>query len=92
MRVPEAILVTALVAGLLLPSLFLHGEVPDHAVVAGAPARVVRRWDAEKGWQPPLRTPAPVPIPAGITPEQLLALGELELSGPELGDLGPETP
>lgn len=56
----------------------VRGEVPDHAVVAGAPARVVRSWDPEKGWQPPLRTPAPVPIPAGVTPEQLLAVAELE--------------
>jgi acetyltransferase-like isoleucine patch superfamily enzyme len=40
----------------------VRGEVPDHAVVAGAPARVVRRWSAEEGWQPPLRTPAPVPF------------------------------
>ncbi|MFD0418816.1 acyltransferase [Streptomyces sp. NPDC127108] len=55
----------------------VRGEVPDHAVVAGAPARVVRTWCAERGWEPPLRTPAPVPIPEGITPEQLLALGEL---------------
>ncbi|NEA05053.1 acyltransferase, partial [Streptomyces sp. SID10116] len=37
----------------------------------------VRTWDAEHGWQPPLRTPAPVPIPDGVTPEQLVALGEL---------------
>ncbi|MET9802891.1 acyltransferase [Streptomyces sp. NPDC006368] len=56
----------------------VRGEVPDHAVVAGAPARVVRRWDAETGWQPPLRTPTPRPIPEGVTPEQLLALAELE--------------
>ncbi|MFD5030973.1 acyltransferase [Streptomyces sp. NPDC058220] len=56
----------------------VRGEVPDHAVVAGAPARVVRSWDPELGWQPPLRTPAPVPIPEGITPEQLLALAELD--------------
>ncbi len=56
----------------------VRGEVPDHAVVAGAPARVVRSWDPEKGWQPPLRTPAPVPIPADVTPEQLLAVAELE--------------
>ncbi|MFG3405520.1 acyltransferase [Streptomyces sp. NPDC048142] len=54
----------------------VRGEVPDHTVVAGAPARVVRSWDPEKGWQPPLRTPAPVPIPEGVTPEQLLALAE----------------
>jgi acetyltransferase-like isoleucine patch superfamily enzyme len=56
----------------------VRGDVPDHAVVAGAPARVVRSWDPERGWQPPLRTPAPVPIPDGITPEQLLGLAELD--------------
>ncbi|GAA2643423.1 acyltransferase [Streptomyces lunalinharesii] len=54
----------------------VRGEVPDHAVVAGAPARIVRRWEPAEGWQPPLRTPAPVPIPEGVTPEQLVALGE----------------
>ena len=60
----------------------VRGEVPDHAVVAGAPARVIRRWAPEDGWQPPLRTPAPVPIPDGMTAEQLLALAEAE---PEAG-------
>ncbi|MFJ6752651.1 MULTISPECIES: acyltransferase [unclassified Streptomyces] len=54
----------------------VRGEVPDHAVVAGAPARIVRSWDPEAGWQPPLRTPAPVPIPEGATPEQLVAVAE----------------
>ncbi|NGO68367.1 acyltransferase [Streptomyces boncukensis] len=52
----------------------VRGEVPDHAVVAGAPARVVRRLDPETGWQPPLRTPPPVPVPEGVTPGELLAL------------------
>jgi serine acetyltransferase len=56
----------------------VRGDVPDHSVVAGAPARVVRIWDPARGWQPPLRTPAPVPIPEGITPEQLRALADLE--------------
>ncbi|MCG7528027.1 acyltransferase [Streptomyces sp. OfavH-34-F] len=56
----------------------VRGEVPDRAVVAGAPARVVRSWHPDEGWQPPLRTPAPVPIPEGVTPEQLLAVAELE--------------
>lgn len=51
----------------------VRGEVPDHAVVAGVPAKVVRRWDPEGGWQPPLRTPPPVPVPEGVTPQQLLA-------------------
>ncbi|MFE9250636.1 acyltransferase [Streptomyces sp. NPDC007088] len=56
----------------------VRGEVPDHAVVAGAPAKVVRRWDEEHGWRPPLRTPPPVPVPEGVTPEQLVALADLE--------------
>ncbi|MBV2356401.1 acyltransferase [Streptomyces sp. J2-1] len=56
----------------------VRGTVPDHAVVAGAPAKVVRRWTAEDGWQPPLRTPAPVPPPDGMTPEQMRALSELD--------------
>lgn len=56
----------------------VRGEVPDHAVVAGAPARIVRSWDETEGWQPPLRTPAPVPVPEGVTPEQLLALADLD--------------
>ncbi|MGV3759525.1 MAG: acyltransferase, partial [Actinomycetota bacterium] len=33
----------------------VRGEFPDHAVLAGAPARVVRRWTPEEGWQPSLR-------------------------------------
>jgi hypothetical protein len=65
--------------------------VPDHAVVAGAPARVVRRWTRAEGWQPPLRTPAPVPIPEGVTPQQLLALADLdEESVARLAELEPE--
>jgi serine acetyltransferase len=57
------------------------GTVPDHAVVAGAPARVVRRWTPDDGWQPPLGTPAPVPIPEGTTPDQLRALERRGLAG-----------
>ena len=33
----------------------VRGEHPDHAVLAGVPAKVVRRWDAAHGWQPSLR-------------------------------------
>lgn len=50
----------------------VRGTVPDHCVVAGAPARVVRRWHPDTGWQPPLRTPAPEPIPDGMTVAELL--------------------
>lgn len=32
----------------------VRGEVPDHCVVAGMPARVVRRWTAQDGWVPPI--------------------------------------
>ncbi|MBW1603300.1 acyltransferase [Streptomyces sp. JJ66] len=66
----------------------VRGKVPDHAVVAGTPAKIVRRWDAESGWQPPLRTPPPVPVPEGVTSQQLLALAELAEAGappPEVG-------
>lgn len=33
----------------------VRGEIPDHSVVAGAPARVVRRHVNGVGWEPPLR-------------------------------------
>ncbi|MEU5734084.1 acyltransferase [Streptomyces antimycoticus] len=68
----------------------VRGEVPDHAVVAGAPARIIRRWAPEEGWQPPLRTPAPVPIPEDMTVEQLLALAELERDQERAGERGLE--
>ena len=30
----------------------VRGRVPDHCVVAGVPARIVRRWDPDQGWAP----------------------------------------
>jgi acetyltransferase-like isoleucine patch superfamily enzyme len=33
----------------------VRGTFPDHAVLAGVPARVVRVWDPDAGWQPALR-------------------------------------
>ncbi|MBO2440481.1 acyltransferase [Actinomadura nitritigenes] len=33
----------------------VRGEFPDHAVIGGVPAKVLRSYDAENGWQPPLR-------------------------------------
>jgi serine acetyltransferase len=56
----------------------VRGEVPDYSVVAGAPARIVRRWTREAGWQPPMRTPPPAPIPGQMTPVQLRGLVEPE--------------
>lgn len=33
----------------------VRGHYPDHAVLAGVPAKLVRRYDASTGWQPTLR-------------------------------------
>ncbi|MEU5881060.1 acyltransferase [Spirillospora sp. NPDC047279] len=33
----------------------VRGEFPDHAVIGGVPAKVLRSHDPEQGWQPPLR-------------------------------------
>jgi carbonic anhydrase/acetyltransferase-like protein (isoleucine patch superfamily) len=47
----------------------VRGEFPDHSVVAGVPAKLVRRWDPADGWQPALRDlqiepPADWPAPS----------------------------
>ncbi|MGI5205605.1 acyltransferase [Spirillospora sp. CA-108201] len=34
----------------------VRGEFPDHSVIGGVPAKVLRSHDKENGWQPPLRT------------------------------------
>ena len=42
----------------------VSGTVPDRVVIAGAPARVVRRYDPDAGWTPPREardTPPPPP-------------------------------
>jgi acetyltransferase-like isoleucine patch superfamily enzyme len=33
----------------------VRGDVPDHSVVAGVPARIVRSYTGAAGWNPPLR-------------------------------------
>lgn len=33
----------------------VRGEFPDHSVIGGVPAKVLRSHDPEEGWQPPLR-------------------------------------
>ncbi|MCD9624754.1 acyltransferase [Rhabdothermincola salaria] len=50
----------------------VRGVVPDHCVVAGAPARVVRRWTEADGWVPPLAREVEVPPgwPVGVPPER----------------------
>ncbi|WP_304453478.1 acyltransferase [Nocardiopsis sp. YSL2] len=49
------------------------GRYPDHSVIAGVPGKVVRAYDPELGWEPPMRetgTPTRVPTPAaGPTPD-----------------------
>src|SRR4051794_8551652 len=34
----------------------VRGEIPDYSVIAGAPAKVVRRYTDGEGWVPPVRT------------------------------------
>lgn len=45
----------------------VRGVVPDRCVVAGAPARVVRRFQPDEGWVPPL-PPRSVTPPPGFVP------------------------
>ena len=33
----------------------VRGDFPDHSVLAGVPAKVIRRHDPDTGWQPALR-------------------------------------
>ena len=42
----------------------VRGTIPDHSVIAGAPARVVRRYVDGEGWVPPVAEPSG-PIPEG---------------------------
>lgn len=42
----------------------VRGEFPDNAVIAGVPARLLRSYDAERGWDPPQR-PLDIDPPEG---------------------------
>jgi acetyltransferase-like isoleucine patch superfamily enzyme len=42
----------------------VRGTIPDHSVVAGVPAKVVRRYVDGEGWVPPVAEPSG-PIPPG---------------------------
>ena len=44
----------------------VRGVVPDRCVVAGAPARVVRRHDPDRGWEPPLPPRSITPPPGFV--------------------------
>lgn len=46
----------------------VRGTFPDHAVLAGVPAKVVRTWDPDDGWQPALRDLQIDPPPGWPTP------------------------
>jgi acetyltransferase-like isoleucine patch superfamily enzyme len=39
----------------------VRGEIPDYSVIAGAPAKVVRRYTDGEGWVPPVRTVVEAP-------------------------------
>jgi acetyltransferase-like isoleucine patch superfamily enzyme len=58
----------------------VRGEFPDHCVIAGVPAKIVRRYDPAAGWQPPLRGG-----PSVVSPESLHGLANL--SAADLADL-----
>jgi serine acetyltransferase len=47
----------------------VRGCLPDHCVAAGAPAKVVRRYDAG-GWDPPLREVSISPPPGWVGPSE----------------------
>lgn len=42
----------------------VRGTIPDYSVIAGAPAKVVRRYIEGEGWTPPVAEPSE-PIPPG---------------------------
>ncbi len=54
----------------------VRGTIPDRCVVAGVPAKVVRRWTAEDGWVPPLPSGTPASL-EGLSPDDLAALAGL---------------
>jgi acetyltransferase-like isoleucine patch superfamily enzyme len=57
----------------------VRGEFPDHCVVAGVPAKIVRRYDPETGWQPPLRGGSPL-----VSLDELAKLSAADLEGLQL--------
>ncbi|HEU5157390.1 MAG TPA: acyltransferase [Streptosporangiaceae bacterium] len=50
----------------------VRGEFPDHCVIAGVPAKIVRSFDAGTGWQPPLAAHPPL-----VSIDELRRLAEM---------------
>jgi acetyltransferase-like isoleucine patch superfamily enzyme len=57
----------------------VRGEFGDHCVVAGVPAKIVRRYDPEDGWLPPLQVRASL-----ISTDELAELSTGGLAGLQL--------
>jgi acetyltransferase-like isoleucine patch superfamily enzyme len=57
----------------------VRGEFPDHCVVAGVPAKIVRRYDPDEGWVPPMKDRA-----ALISADELGRLSAEGLEGLQL--------
>lgn len=60
----------------------VRGDIPDHAVIAGVPAKVIRRFVPEVGWERADGRPGVTPPSPTIAPEDLAeALAQLEAEG-----------
>ena len=58
----------------------VRGEFPDHAVLVGAPAKVVRRYTPGEGWQPALRD-VQIDPPEGWTPQRVGSAAMADIHG-----------
>lgn len=54
----------------------VRGEFPDHCVIGGVPAKVIRRYDEDEGWLPPMKNRPPL-----ISAEELALLSVDGLEG-----------
>ena len=73
----------------------VRGEIPDHSVIGGVPAKVIRRLEPGVGWVRPDGTGDVKPIKETIDPEELFRrlreLEQLEAAGAEQAGLSPPT-